>query len=141
MHGFFVWSDFMSADIIWAIVLGIAFIIVGIFGWKEMKNSKDDLKEELYTSKLKKFQSKQKKLYTKYENKIKSLEEKNMGKENAQFNAYAQANDRIKMLIESFCDNFEVDMHEYEKNIFCIAYERGYADGQFDLKKSLKEEE
>jgi hypothetical protein len=131
----------MSADLLWAIIFGCMFIFIAILGVKDMKKNKGQLKEELYNQKLKQLQSKQKKFYAKYESKIKGMERDHMGKENVQFNAYAQANDRMKMLIESFCDNFEVDMHEYEKNLFCIAYERGYADGQYDLKKSLKDEE
>lgn len=64
-----------------------------------------------------------------------------MGKENMQFNAFDNSNERIKMLIEAFAETYEVDMHEFEKNLFCMAYERGYADGQYDYKKSLTEEE
>jgi hypothetical protein len=64
-----------------------------------------------------------------------------MGKENVQFDAYAKATDRIKMLIESFCDTYEVNMHEYEKNLFAMAYQRGYKDGQDDFKKSQIENE
>jgi hypothetical protein len=64
-----------------------------------------------------------------------------MGKENIQFNAYAQANDRMRQLMTIFSDKFEVDMHEYEKNLFYIAYEKGYEDGLADLKKSLQSEE
>jgi hypothetical protein len=131
----------MKADLLWAIIFGVMFLVVIFLGRKEFKNSNGELTEELYTQKLNKFKSKQKKLYTKYDSKIKTLERDHMAKENVQFNAFAQANDRMKMLIESFCENFEVDMHEFEKNLFCIAYERGYADGQYDLKKSLKDEE
>lgn len=64
-----------------------------------------------------------------------------MGKENIQFNAYARANDRIKMLIQFFSEKFEINMHEFEKNLFCIAYEKGYDDALNDLQKDLYEEE
>jgi hypothetical protein len=64
-----------------------------------------------------------------------------MGKENIQFTAYDNSNERMKMLIESFCEQYEVDMHEFEKNLFCLAYQRGYEDGQYDYKKSNLSEE
>lgn len=131
----------MNTEILWGIIFLSMYVLVMIIGWKDFRNSKGKLKEELYNNKIKMYKSKLSKVYTKYEGKIKTLEENQMAKENVQFNAFAQANDRMKMLIESFCDNFEVDMHEFEKNLFCIAYERGFADGQYELKKSIKDGE
>jgi hypothetical protein len=64
-----------------------------------------------------------------------------MGKENMQFNAYNNSSEKIRMLIEAFAETYEIDMHEFEKNLFCMAYERGYADGQYDFIKSLTDDE
>lgn len=64
-----------------------------------------------------------------------------MPKENIQFTAYAMASERVKQLIETFSDQYEVDMHEWEKNLFALAYERGYSDGKYDYKQSLLKDE
>lgn len=127
---------------IYASIISFVFGIIIFFGQREFKKELPLLLEQWRKDRLTSYKSKMKKIYTKYKDTKDKLEvEEKVGKENIQFNVYENANERIKMLIETFCETYEIDISEFEKQIFCLAYERGYADGQYDFKNSLMEEE
>lgn len=129
-------------DWIFVAIMFASIFILLIFAQRQFRKDLPDLLEQWRKDRLTAYKSKMSKLYTKYKKTKNKLEvDKPMGKENVQFNAYDNSNERIKMLIESFAETYEVDMHEFEKNLFCMAYEKGYADGQYDFKKSIMDEE